>query len=78
MSKWTWKAKRNYDATGHLLLRIGSMFIGFYFGIVVGHNWTPTAYAFRALAALFAVTVFYFADRRAKVSNEDALKLRVQ
>jgi hypothetical protein len=78
MSNWMRIGTRNYDATGRLLHRIGSVFIGLFLGIEFAHYDAPAAYTFRFFAALLGFALFYFADRRAKTPKEDTLELRAK
>jgi hypothetical protein len=78
MSNWMRTGTSNYDATGHLLHRIGSLFIGLFLGIEVTHYYAPAAYTFRFFAVTLGFAFFYFADRRAKTPKEDTLELRAK
>jgi hypothetical protein len=70
MWKWMQTSPRNYDNTGHLLLRLSGILSGCWIGTEIARDFEHSSYLFGKLALLVSVTLFWFAYHRAKTTSE--------
>ncbi len=63
---------RTYDATGRYLQRLGSLLCGLAVGVEIARYWGPLGFTFNGFVAMVAVGLIYFADRRAKETDESS------